>query len=260
MQYETAKCPSCGASIPVQSECEQTFCLACGNRIVIKDAIQRYKVDLSGPVVVDTNIDSIYKSANGFLQLEKWEDAKRLFTKIIELDSTDYRGWWGLFLVKTQNLERENSIGMDLPLDISDAENAIRVAPEKEKEVIASVFDEYKKRCPQMHQLTIIRKSQLANCAVSIGILLFGQNDRFQLSSGGSHKCYVPIGPQEMTIYNKTNSSQIVQVPVKRVVFEMLSDGLFSLEFRPYHVIPQLNSTGIRIISEMDKPLFGELK
>lgn len=44
MTLEPAKCPSCGANIEVNKDLEKTICQYCGTTVLIKDAIQKYKV------------------------------------------------------------------------------------------------------------------------------------------------------------------------------------------------------------------------
>ena len=53
MTLEPAKCPSCGANIEVNKDLEKTICQYCGTTVLIKDAIQKYQVELTGSVQVD---------------------------------------------------------------------------------------------------------------------------------------------------------------------------------------------------------------
>lgn len=103
MIFEAAKCPSCGSPIQVPSESETAKCMFCGSALIVKDAIQKLKLELSGSVIVDSNIESMLKSAEGFVNLCRWNEAEKLYRKIVEIKSTDYRAWWGLVLVYTQN-------------------------------------------------------------------------------------------------------------------------------------------------------------
>jgi len=103
MALEAAKCPNCGAAIQVPDERESASCMYCGSILKVKEAIEKFKIELSGSVIVETSIEPMLKSAEGFLMLKRWDDAEKLFRKIIELNSTDYRAWWGLVSVYTKN-------------------------------------------------------------------------------------------------------------------------------------------------------------
>jgi predicted RNA-binding Zn-ribbon protein involved in translation (DUF1610 family) len=52
MPFEAAKCPSCGAAIQVPNEMVQARCVYCGSTLIVRDAIQRLKIEISGHVNV----------------------------------------------------------------------------------------------------------------------------------------------------------------------------------------------------------------
>lgn len=164
MSFEAAKCPSCNASIQVPSDREKAVCMFCGNILVVKDAIQKLKVELNGPIVVDSNIETIIKSAHGFITLKKWDDAMRLFEKVIEQDSTDYRGWWGKFLVRSKNMtlspRRLKETDDPETADVSDYEACQQFAPADEKERLALIFKEYKEKNRKTCLLTVGRPNE----------------------------------------------------------------------------------------------------
>lgn len=260
MKYETAKCPSCGASIPVQPEFEQAFCPACGNRIVIKDAIQRHKVELSGPVVVDSNIDSIYKSANGFLQLEEWSDALQLFSKMIELDSTDYRGWWGIFLANTQNMRKFNQLGIDPPLDIKGAKNAIPMAPRVEKQKLISAYEEYLSTSPALHLMTLAWNKELLNSGLTYCVRFAGSDFKVAFTNELSSKFYVPEENQEMMLYGKlVGEPDSTLTLLKSITFIAVSDAVINIKGSKFSKI-SASTSGIKVIKEKTRTIFGQYK
>jgi len=162
MSFEAAKCPTCGWSIQVPTDREKARCMYCGNELSVKEAIQKLKVELNGPIVVDTNIETILRSANGFLKLEKWDDARKLFEKVIEQDSTDYRGWWGKFLVKSKNmtLSPKKLEYTDDPrmCDASDAQSAIKMAPQTVMAQLYKQYNEYVQKVPKTCIFSIYRE------------------------------------------------------------------------------------------------------
>ena len=50
MKLVAAKCPNCGASIDVDKDSESTKCDFCKSKIIVEDAIAKYKIELSGEV------------------------------------------------------------------------------------------------------------------------------------------------------------------------------------------------------------------
>jgi DNA-directed RNA polymerase subunit RPC12/RpoP len=226
MQYESAKCPNCGAEIPVLSDSERLFCIHCGSRVIVKDAIQGYKVELNGPVVVDTNIESIHKSANGFLTLEQWDDAKRLFTQMIDLDSTDYRGWWGMFLVNTHNMNMINHTGLSKPVDVSSADNAIKSVPESLRRNLLGKYNEYKIRCPKLYKLTLKWGPFLAFKGVDSAKFAYFSDNEYWAQLTDEYKCtlYISSIEQKMLVcLNSINNHKPINDINKNHIFGSIS-------------------------------------
>jgi hypothetical protein len=207
MSFEAAKCPSCNASIQVPNDREKAVCMYCGNILVVKDAIQRLKVELNGPVVVDQNIETLIKSANGFIQLEKWEDAMKKFEKVIEQDSTDYRGWWGKFLVRTNNLTTFNSF--DSKIDISDANAAIRMAPSSLKTELVKTLEEYVQKNPKECVLSFERQKKFEGLAFKYMQIKINNAEPFQIMMGETLKIPALEGKYEIVITCFTSVSRI---------------------------------------------------
>lgn len=145
MPFEAAKCFNCGALIQVPSEMETASCMYCGSKIIVKEAVQRLEIEFSGSLIMDTKIQSMLKSAEGFIKLEKWIEAKDIYTEVSKLDSTDYRAWWGLFLAETFNLKEIFDLGPNADLNdaMRDAKIAIDMAPDDVKSKLYNVYFEY---------------------------------------------------------------------------------------------------------------------
>lgn len=172
MNLIAARCPNCGANIEISPEMEATKCKSCGSAILVEDAIRKYKVEINGSVKFNENVEPLLKSANGFLSLGKWEEALDIFAKVVKIDSTDYRGWWGLFLAKIQN----GASIKDMPyyeLDYSDGLNAFRLAPQDKRQEIQYYLQNslgILNPVKPMYQMMIIREHQ--SKAKSMGIVL----------------------------------------------------------------------------------------
>ena len=53
VKLQAAKCPSCGADIQVNEKLENTICQYCGSTVLVEDAIEKYKIEISGNVKVE---------------------------------------------------------------------------------------------------------------------------------------------------------------------------------------------------------------
>lgn len=109
MKLTAAKCPSCGASIEVDRNEETTICEYCKSNIIIEDAVQKLKIELSGKVKVSgikDNEDRL-KDAINYYELDEFKDATATLNTIIadEPFNIDAHIW----LVKT-NVKQFNQL------------------------------------------------------------------------------------------------------------------------------------------------------
>ena len=83
MKLVAAKCPSCGASIEVNSKDETTKCKYCQQAILIEDAIAKYKLEISGGVEIKNlpKIDNYLKIANRHFKEKNYDDAIKIIMK-----------------------------------------------------------------------------------------------------------------------------------------------------------------------------------
>ena len=89
MKLIPARCPSCGADIEVNKENETTKCKYCDTRIIIDDAIAKYKVELSGKVTVENlpTVINLIKLGTRHLDKNEYKSAQEKFAKALELDA-----------------------------------------------------------------------------------------------------------------------------------------------------------------------------
>lgn len=102
MPFVEVRCPTCSGEIQLDDTREYGFCMFCGGKVIYKEAVQQ--IIVTGSVNVERSVDHLIKSANGFLALEKWKKAYLQFKQATEEDSTDYRGWWGMFIASTMKM------------------------------------------------------------------------------------------------------------------------------------------------------------
>lgn len=88
MKLVAAKCPSCGASIEVNSNDETTKCKYCQQAILIEDAIAKYKLEISGEVEIKNlpKIDNYLKIANRSFKEKNYDDAYKNYNEVLTLD------------------------------------------------------------------------------------------------------------------------------------------------------------------------------
>ena len=113
MKLTAAKCPSCGASIEVDRNEESTICEYCKSNIIIEDAVQKYKIELSGKVKVSgikDNEDRLNDAIN-YYELGEYKNATATLNTIIadEPFNVDAHIW----LVKTNVKEFSQVYGED---------------------------------------------------------------------------------------------------------------------------------------------------
>ena len=98
MAYVTGRCPSCGGEVQLDESKEKGFCLHCGSAIQVQEAVQRLKVELHGKVAVDglSTVKQLKENAKRSFDVGQYQNAARDWSKVIDIDSTDYESYWGL--------------------------------------------------------------------------------------------------------------------------------------------------------------------
>lgn len=85
MTFVAAKCPQCGGDLQLDPEKETGFCMHCGSKIVVRDAIKAVRIDNSH--MVDTWMemgDSAAESGNN-------KEAYDYYTKVVEAQPNNWR-------------------------------------------------------------------------------------------------------------------------------------------------------------------------
>ena len=109
----SAKCPSCGAPLKLSKEEERVECDFCHNTIIVEEAIECYKLKISGTVSVEgiTTNSELIEAANELLDMDEYLKAKRKFLEFSEKCPDNYQGWLGLLICRTRNFKiRDNNI------------------------------------------------------------------------------------------------------------------------------------------------------
>ena len=92
MKLVAAKCPSCGADIDVDKDSESTKCEYCKSKIIVEDAIKKYKVEISGKVEVSNlpKLENHLKLGERYYNNKEYDDAYSQYEKACELDPENY--------------------------------------------------------------------------------------------------------------------------------------------------------------------------
>lgn len=113
MPFEAAKCPTCGATIQVQSDADSAFCSSCGNRLETKKAIAEYKLELeiNKPVPVKglSSVENDLLRGNQCLEAKDWGKAYQVFGSAIDKQADCYEAWYGCLRAMTENFSWLNN-------------------------------------------------------------------------------------------------------------------------------------------------------
>ncbi len=95
MAFVEAKCPACGGAIQLDDAKESGFCMYCGTKVILSEAIPQ-KVKVEGIQTLDQKL----KNAETYAKLGEIDKAISLLTQITEEYTSDYRAWWILSKLK----------------------------------------------------------------------------------------------------------------------------------------------------------------
>lgn len=88
MKLVAAKCPNCGAQIDVDQNSDSTICKYCNSKIIVEDAIEKYKFEISGTVEINNlpKLDNYIKLGERYFNDKEYKEAYEVYSKAIELD------------------------------------------------------------------------------------------------------------------------------------------------------------------------------
>lgn len=151
MPLVKGQCVNCGAILELDFNTKSGVCRHCGTPYISEDVINNY-VTNHHYHIENANIEMVDESSSkkllenaevNFTQLGNYHKAKELFTDVTEKSPGDYRGWWGLVRVDTDNFSdfkmgknRLNKIEVNVS-------NAIKVAPVEIKTELKRVWNLY---------------------------------------------------------------------------------------------------------------------
>lgn len=112
-------CDICGGDIVMNSTGEFAVCESCGmkhSKERVQAKIQEIKgtvsvegtVEVAGTVKVEgiNDAEKLYENAKAFIKLGEFEKSKKVLEELVDKYPDDYRGWWGILELKTENFTK----------------------------------------------------------------------------------------------------------------------------------------------------------
>ena len=109
VKLQAAKCPSCGADIQVNEKLENTICQYCGSTVLVEDAIEKYKIEISGNVKVEgiKGRNDKIEQAKKHHKYDELEKAKNLIKEIVKDDEFDTEAYCELLRIDIDMLNNQ---------------------------------------------------------------------------------------------------------------------------------------------------------
>lgn len=140
MGFVVAKCQKCGYNMNIDDSLEKGFCPACGTPY-IRDQL---------PKTGDTIAERIKSAEVFFTKLGDKNKALEIFASVTNDAPDDYRGWWGIVRVRTDQFERLDMTTEEFGDIQKLAQNAYTIAQSFSSESvqfqIESIWNTYEKR------------------------------------------------------------------------------------------------------------------
>ena len=127
MELKSAKCPNCGGKLELNPEIEKGICIYCGSEIIVAEAIQKFKGEISGIATVEKSLIR----AQQLLEDGDGDGASRAFKHVIEVDPTNAEAFWGMYLCELATADYYAQLNAGMQRCWLDYYNAIKEANEK---------------------------------------------------------------------------------------------------------------------------------
>jgi len=85
MTFVAARCPMCGGELQLDNQVESGFCMHCGSKIIVQDAVRLVRVDNSHL------IETWMKMADAAREASNLREAYDYYTKIVENDPSNWK-------------------------------------------------------------------------------------------------------------------------------------------------------------------------
>lgn len=114
MPLVNAKCTNCGGTLTVDASKEAAICDFCGSPYIVEKAIQNYNYYVTQNIKADNvNVtakgeaekERLLHNAETYTGFKDYKKALEIYKQVTEDYPDDYRGWYGLIVIHTENFE-----------------------------------------------------------------------------------------------------------------------------------------------------------
>ena len=142
------KCKNCGANIKVDNNNQKYVCEHCGAEFILEETINNFETvnnyNTTQNIVKyiygkeSMDVADIVRNGDVFLSLGEIDKAEKLYNKAINTNPADWRGWFGMVRIKTNNFSNLDDVTHKDYLT-----KAKKVANEEQQIEIGKLYSEY---------------------------------------------------------------------------------------------------------------------
>lgn len=105
MAFEAAKCTICGGVLHLDNGLDIWKCDHCGSEIIVREAIHKMRIELSGNVTMSgiSTVENDVHLGQLFLKNKEWKRAYEVFSKAVEKNVDCLDAWTGCVAAMTRN-------------------------------------------------------------------------------------------------------------------------------------------------------------
>lgn len=151
MPLVNAKCTNCGGTLTVDASKEAAICDFCGSPYIVEKAIQNYNYYVTQNIKADNiNVtakgeaekERLLHNAETYTSFKDYDKALDIYKQITEDYPDDYRGWYGLVQIETENFELFYGTKM-FNLLCSYMDRALMTTPPDQKTAMQEKWEQY---------------------------------------------------------------------------------------------------------------------
>jgi len=113
MSIVAANCPNCGGELQLDDSLTSGYCMFCGTKIIIQEAIQLRKIKIEGRISVNglSTVENLIIRGKQNLDIGNFLEAKKHYEKAIDIDAENHAAWWGKFNAAFEEIIANNQKG-----------------------------------------------------------------------------------------------------------------------------------------------------
>ena len=152
MPLVNAKCTNCGGALKVDDTKEAAICEYCGSPFIVEKAINNYNYHITNNITAQNVIiagkgemekERLLQNAKTQLSFNDTASARSTYSQITEDYPDDYRGWYGLASVETDEFKKVDVSAQEFTTICGYMDRAIMTAPSGKKEEFQQEWEAY---------------------------------------------------------------------------------------------------------------------